>query len=168
MSEAKSSALPTWSDSASSTSLAVISSYIDAGANRRVPDVQAWPWCRYVAHSEPGIAMSRSASSSRMFGPLPPSSSEMCLRFPDASCMIRRPTSVEPVNVTLSTRSSVTSASPAVGPWPGTTLTTPGGMSDSARIPAKARADSGVSSAGFSTIVFPVAIAGGIFHMAIM
>ena len=56
----------------------------------RYPPTHACPWCMYVAHSEPGIAMSRSASSSRMFGPLPPSSSETCLRFPEPNCTMRR------------------------------------------------------------------------------
>jgi hypothetical protein len=86
----------------------------------------------------------------------------------EASCMILRPTSVEPVNATLSTRGSETSASPELGPSPGTMLTTPGGISESAITSASAIAVTGVSSAGFSTTVLPVAIAGAIFQMAIM
>ena len=38
-----------------------------------------------------------------MFADLPPSSSVTFFTVPDASCMMRRPTSVEPVNATLST-----------------------------------------------------------------
>ena len=82
--------------------------------------------------------------------------------------MIRRPISVEPVNATLSTRGSVTRASPAAAPEPGTTFTTPGGMSVSARISASAHAVAGVYVAGFSTAALPVARAGAIFQIAIM
>ena len=112
--------------------------------------------------------MSRSASSSTRFALFPPSSSVSCLTVVDASCITRRPTSVEPVNETLSTRGSVTSASPAVGPWPGTTFTTPGGKPASARISARTRAVTGVSKAGLRTAVFPVTSAGASFQMAIM
>src|SRR5918996_2077351 len=82
--------------------------------------------------------------------------------------MIRRPTSVDPVNEILSTLGSVTMASPTGTPGPGRTLTTPGGMSASAMIPASSMAVTGVSMAGFSTTVFPVAMAGAIFQTAIM
>lgn len=46
-------------------------------------------------------------------------------------------------------------AAPAVGPYPGTTLTTPGGNPASLMRAATARAVSGVCSAGFRTIVHP-------------
>ena len=62
----------------------------------------------------------------------PPSSSVVFLMVPEASCMMRRPTSVEPVNATLSTSSWATSASPAPGPVPGSTETTPSGIPASA------------------------------------
>ena len=47
--------------------------------------------------------MSRSASSRTMLADLPPSSRVTGFTVPEASCMMRRPTSVEPVNAVLST-----------------------------------------------------------------
>ena len=111
--------------------------------------------------------MSRSASSSRMLGLFPPSSRVTFLMVPDASCMTRRPTSVEPVNEILSTRGSVTRASPAEAPGPGTMFATPGGSPASARISAMTMAVPGVSMAGFRTAVFPVIRAGASFHTTI-
>ena len=48
-----------------------------------------------------------------------------------------------------------------------TTLRTPGGSPASWRIPARASIDSGVSCAGFTTIVQPAAIAGPILRVPI-
>ena len=58
-------------------------------------------------------------------------------------------------------------ASPATGPVPVTTLTTPSGMPASVAASANISEVSGVSSAGLSTIVLPAAIAGRIFQAAI-
>ena len=80
---------------------------------------------------------------------------------------MRRPVPVEPVNATLSTSMLDTSVSPAPGPKPGITLTTPSGIPASFVICARSSAVSGVFSLGFSTTVFPAAIAGAIFHAAI-
>src|SRR5438132_845154 len=66
-----------------------------------------------------------------MFADLPPSSRVTFFTVPDASCMMRRPTSVEPVNATLSTSGCCASSSPALPPGPVIKLTTPGGMSAS-------------------------------------
>jgi hypothetical protein len=63
-----------------------------------------------------------------MAADFPPSSRVVFLMFDDASSMIRRPTSVDPVNATLSTSGEETSASPAAAPEPGRTLTTPSGI----------------------------------------
>ncbi len=52
-------------------------------------------------------------------GDLPPSSSDTFFRLPAAACTISRPTSVEPVNATLSTPGCAASAAPAVSPKPG-------------------------------------------------
>uniref|UniRef100_A0A0A9H5S5 Rf2c n=1 Tax=Arundo donax TaxID=35708 RepID=A0A0A9H5S5_ARUDO len=72
--------------------------------------------------------MSRSASSNTMIGDLPPSSSETGLRLLSAAAfMTSRPTSVDPVKLTLSTSMCDATAAPAVGPNPGTTLSTPSG-----------------------------------------
>ena len=61
-----------------------------------------------------------------MLGALPPSSSETFLRFTEAAAAIFLPTSVLPVNATLSTPGWSTSAAPA-SPKPGRMLTTPAG-----------------------------------------
>ena len=76
------------------------------------------------------------------------------------------PTSVEPVNAILSTSGWSTIAAP-VRPSPVTMLTTPGGSSAWRNTSQKRSAVSGVVSAGFSTTVFPQAIAGAIFHASI-
>ncbi len=105
------------------------------------------------------------ASSKMMCGDLPPSSSVSRLPVP-ASCRARSlPTSVEPVNASLSM--SVPAIAAPVAPAPVTMLTTPGGSSTSAQISARRSAVSGVVSAGFSTTVLPQASAGAIFHAAI-
>ena len=86
--------------------------------------------------------------------------------MPAVASRMRRPTSVEPVNATLSTPGWLTSASP-VRPSPVTMLSTPGGSPASWLISARSSAVSGVHSAGFSTTVLPMASAGAIFHAAI-
>ena len=166
MSVSKSIAEPIFKPSAVSTRRAITSSWIDAGTNNRVPEWQIWPECRNVAQSDPAIAMSRSASSSRMFALLPPSSSVTFFTVLDASCMMRRPTSVDPVNATLSTIGFDASSSPAAAPAPGTTLITPGGnKSVSCKMRANSSVDIGVYVAGLITIELPVASAGAAFHI---
>ena len=76
------------------------------------------------------------------------------------------PTSVEPVNATLSTPGWATSAAP-MSPAPVSTLTTPGGRPACWQTSASTSAVSGVVSAGLSTTVLPAASAGAIFHAAI-
>jgi hypothetical protein len=76
------------------------------------------------------------------------------------------PTSVEPVNATLSMPGCATSARP-VSPAPVMMLTTPGGRSACWQISANSSAVSGVVSAGFSTTVLPQARAGAIFQASI-
>ena len=95
-----------------------------------------------------------------MLGLLPPSSKVSFFRFPAAAWTISLPTSVEPVNATLSTSSWAARAAPAVSPNPVTTLTTPSGTPASAISSARRSADSGVCSAGLSTTQLPVARAG--------
>ena len=67
------------------------------------------------------------ASSKTMLAALPPSSRVTFLLVPATRLAIARPTSVEPVNATLSTSAWPTSAWP-VSPAPVTMLTTPGGQ----------------------------------------
>ena len=85
---------------------------------------------------------------------------------PASSRWIALPTSVEPVNATLSIPSARTRCAP-VEPSPVTMLTTPGGTCAWRQTSAKRSAVSGVVSAGFSTTVFPHASAGAIFHASI-
>ena len=91
-------------------------------------------------------------------------------QFVTVSAAVRssaRPTSVEPVKDSFRTLGSA-SIAPTSGPGfvVGSTLTTPSGTPASARMAAIARADSGVSLAGFSTTVQPAASAGPIFLVA--
>ena len=100
-------------------------------------------------------------------GDFPPSSSDTFFKFPAAARTISLPTSVEPVNATLSTSGCAASAAPAVSPKPVSTFTTPGGTPASRMISPRCNAVSGVCSAAFRTMVQPAASAGAIFHAAI-
>ena len=102
-----------------------------------------------------------------MLADLPPHSSVTFFKVAAALAMMSRPTSVEPVNATLSTSGLVVSTSPITPPGPEMMFTTPGGNPTSSTIRASSSAFSGVSDAGFSTIVLPVASAGPSFHTAI-
>ena len=84
-----------------------------SATNSREPALQHCPWLKKIAFAAPGIAASRSASAKTMFGDLPPSSSVTFFRLPAAACTISLPTSVEPVNATLSTSGCAASAAPA-------------------------------------------------------
>ena len=88
-------------------------------------------------------------------------------RLPVAAAMMRLPTGVEPVNAILSTSGWAASASPAIAPGPGTTLTTPAGKPASMISSPSRSAVSGVCSAGLNTTVFPAARAGPSFQAAI-
>ena len=108
-----------------------------------------------------------SASSKTTTGALPPSS--RCTRFTvsDAAAMMILPVDVSPVTETNRTSGLRTSWSPISEPWPVTTFITPGGRM-SAASSARRSVVRGVSSAGFSTDVFPAASAGPSFQIAIM
>ena len=56
-----------------------------------------------MAEAAPAIAASMSASGKIIVGDFPPSSSETFFKFPEAAFVIILPTSVDPVNATLST-----------------------------------------------------------------
>ena len=105
-------------------------------------------------------AFARSASSQMIIGSEPPSSSVTRLVPCAASAATRCPVGVEPVKATLRTSGWPTSASPAIGPVPGTTLSTPGGTPAAARISAKRNVVKGVVSAGLATTVLPHSSAG--------
>ena len=133
----------------------------------RLPAEQTSPWLKNTPNSAPSTATSKSASAKKMFGDLPPSSSEIFFSVPAAARMIVFPTSTLPVNAILSTSACSTMAAPAVSPAPVTIFTTPGGSPASAKLDASSRTVSGVCSAGFNTIVHPAQIAGASFHDAI-
>jgi len=103
-----------------------------------------------------------------MAGDLPPSSSETRFRLPAAALTISLPTSVEPVKATLSTSGCSARAAPAVSPKPVTMFTTPSGKPASIISSPNRMAESGVCSAGLSTMVHPAANAGANFHAAII
>ena len=104
-----------------------------------------------------------------MLALLPPSSSVTGFTVPDASCMMRRPTSVDPVKATLSTSGFDASSSPTVPPGPASTCSTPGGrMSASVMSWASLSAVMDVNDAGLMIDTLPAARAGAIFHDAMM
>ena len=119
-----------------------------------------------MAFATPAAAASTSASSKTITGDLPPSSSDTRLRLPADAFTISCPTSVLPVNATLSTPGCAASAAPA-SPKPVTTLTTPSGKPASHTSCASRSAVSGVCSAGLSTTVLPQASAAPSFQAAI-
>ncbi len=109
--------------------------------------------------------MSRLASGKTITGALPPASIDTRLNDRAPSSIRRRPTSLLPVKLILSTRGSVASASPTTSPAPTTPLATPFGKPGirSSR-PKIAIDDAGASLAGLSTNVQPVAIAAPILR----
>ena len=114
----------------------------------------------------PSTAWSTGASSNTMFAALPPSSRVSRLPVPATARLISLPTSVDPVNATLSRPGWATSAAP-VSPAPVSTFTTPGGSPACWHTSASSSAVSGVVSAGLSTQVLPAASAGASFQAAI-
>src|SRR6266849_3806982 len=75
-----------------------------------------------------------------------------------------RPTEVEPVKLITGTSLCCDSGAPAFGPSPLTRFTTPRATPASVNTCTKWYEDSGVSSAGLSTTVFPLINAGIIFQ----
>src|SRR6185503_11120896 len=78
-----------------------------------------------------------------------------------------RPTAIDPVNETWRTSGALVKTSPMGAGSPQTRLTTPGGKPASSKISNRSTADSGVCSAGLSTIVFPAATAGASLRVII-
>ena len=78
---------------------------------------------------------------------------------------MRRPTAVEPVKEILAICGCSARHCPATAPRPGTMLTTPSGIPDSAMSSAIFSEVSGVISAGFITMQLPAASAGAIFQL---
>src|SRR5579862_2571249 len=94
----------------------------------------------------------------------PPISSVHFLKLGAHAWLTILPTSVEPVKLTRSTPSCDTSDAPAAGPSPITMFTTPRGNPASLSAFTRLYVESGVSSAGLITTVFPHTNAGVIFH----
>ena len=105
-------------------------------------------------------------SSKKMFGDLPPNSSVTGIIFCEAYCMINRPVVVSPVNAIFAIRDELAKGLPASKPKPLTTFNTPGGRR-SPIISIITMIETGVCSAGLSTIQLPAANAGASFHTAI-
>src|SRR5205814_1093517 len=128
---------------------------------------QSWPVLAKTLMGEVPAARRQSASAKTMLGDLPPSSSEMRFRPRDASSMMRRPISVEPVKEIFRINGCVTSASPMAEPLPGNTWSTPGGSPAAWASSPSLSAVSGESDAGLSTTQLPAASAGAAFQQAI-
>src|SRR6202030_1782884 len=79
--------------------------------------------------SAAGMALSSAASSSRIVGDFPPSSSVTRFIVAAASRMMPSPTATEPVNEIFATSGLRTSSAPTTVPRPVTTLKTPLGSS---------------------------------------
>jgi len=95
-----------------------------------------------------------------MKGALPPSSSDSFLSVGAHWAASRRPTSVEPVKVSLRTSGLAVSSAPMGRAPPVSTLNTPAGTPARWASSAMARALSGVWVAGFTMMVQPAARAG--------
>ena len=102
-----------------------------------------------------------------MFADLPPSSSTTGLRAAPAAVATRRPVAGEPTKTTLRTASWAMAASPAVGPSPASTLTSPVGRPAASPMTPSATEVTGVISLGLRTTALPVAMAGAICHPAV-
>src|SRR5262249_5272658 len=95
-----------------------------------------------------------------MNGALPPSSIDTFLMVDDDLAISMRPTSVDPVNVTLRTAGLEHISSPISLAEPVTMLNTPLGIPARNASSPSASAESGVWLAGFKTTVQPAASAG--------
>ncbi len=159
---------PTFIAPSLAASFSVNSSATRPATWKRLAAVQASPMLRILAITAPSTAASTSASANTRNGALPPSSIDV-RSSPGADCSTSlRPTSVEPVKVSLRSRGS-----PMIGFETSldeddvSTLSTPAGRPDSSRIPASASIESGVCWAGLMIIVQPAATAGPILRVPI-
>ena len=134
----------------------------------RLAAVHACPVLRILAAIAPSTAASRSASANTTNGAFPPSSIDV-RSTPVAACARScLPTPVEPVNVTLRNRLSAKSGVVRAAALDvGRIDSTPRGRPVSAKTCPSSSIVSGVSAAGFTTMVQPAANAGAIFRVAI-
>src|ERR1700759_4744174 len=169
---------PIWVDSSSgsptlipSTTGAIAarkSSSTDSSTRIRERAQQSWPALSKPAQGAAAAPASTSASAKTTLADLPPSSSVTRLIVSAAPRAIPRPTSVEPVKAILATSGCSTRRLPQTLPGPTTTFSTPSGIPAKRAVPSSRTALSGVSSAGFKTIVLPAASAGATFQAAIV
>mmetsp|Transcript_11098 Transcript_11098/g.19329 ORF Transcript_11098/g.19329 Transcript_11098/m.19329 type:complete len:269 (-) Transcript_11098:300-1106(-) len=113
-------------------------------------------------------ANSRSASSNTTRGALPPNSRDTRLTEEAADAISSLPTAVDPVNPIFRTLSFVVSSRPMAGASPMMMFKHPSGRPARSANTARARAERGVDSAGFSTTVHPAASAGATFRVIIL
>lgn len=135
------------------------SSYIPSCTKTRLAVTQVWPELRNLATMAASIAVSILASSKTMNGLFPPSSSESFLTV-DEHCDIRiLPTRVLPVKLTLRTDRLVHNSAPTSATLCNVviTLIDPTGNPACVARTACAKAERGVSPAGFHTVVHPAA-----------
>ena len=90
------------------------------------------------------------------------------MTFDLAAFMISLPVAVSPVRETMSTLSLDASSFPTTAPGPVIKFTVPAGMPACSTSLPSSRVVSGVSEAGFRTVVLPAASAGASFQIAIM
>ena len=159
---------PTFIAPSFSASFSVNSSATWPATWKRLAAVHASPMLRILAITAPSTAASTSASGNTMNGALPPSSIEV-RSSPGADCSTSlRPTSVEPVKVSLRSRGSeMIGFETSELELEVRTLSTPAGRPLSSSIAARLSIDSGVCWAGLMIIVQPAAIAGPILRVPI-
>ena len=145
----------------------ITSSAFVSGTSSRLVIAQPWPAWEQMVKLATIAARPRSASSRTMYADLPPSSRNTFFTVSLAAAMMRRPTAVEPVKLTMSTRGSVVSTSPTSTALDEITLRTPGGRSVSAAMRANDWVTHGVSGGPFTTTVQPAASAGATFARVI-
>ncbi len=127
----------------------------------RLAQTQVCPVLRNLHMIAPSTAASRSASSKTMKGALPPSSIEHFFTCGAACSSRMRPTSVEPVKVSLRTLSFSQNSLPASDAREDVTIdSTPLGMPARSASTPRTSAESGVSFAGRATKLQPAASAG--------
>src|SRR6185437_6121501 len=137
-------------------------SHIFSCTNQRVAVQQTCPALSVTAPTKESAACSTSISSNRTAAPLPPNSSFTGTKLRPQDSATKRPTSGEPVNVMRLIPACFARAAPAPAPNPVTILITPAGIPASSASLQKYSVERGVSSAGFTTTVFPAASAGAI------
>lgn len=113
-------------------------------------------------------AFSILASSKTIIGDFPPNSRQIFFKLDSLEAYkIFLPTKDDPVKLTFLTSGCLVIASPAICPYPGNILSTPGGKPASTTREQKNKQARGVTSEHFITIQFPAAKHGAIFQVAI-